>query len=78
MAAHFTVQFAIAAQCDGFRADGQAVGHRALQQAAGAVWVEQVVVADKARGEQVHRGGIESFGVAALDDTALVHQEDAV
>ncbi len=45
---------------------------------AGLVGVEQVVVADKTGGEYIHGRGVEGFGVTALDDLALVHQENPV
>ncbi|OMP13619.1 putative RNA polymerase II CTD phosphatase Fcp1, partial [Corchorus olitorius] len=52
VAAHLAVEGTVQAQGDGFRADRQAAAHRALQQAAGAVGIEQVVVADEAGGKQ--------------------------
>src|SRR5450830_1238676 len=72
------VQFTLGTQFDGFRANGDAAVDRPLQQAAGGVGVEQVVVADKTGGKHVHRRGVEGFRVSALDDLALVHQEDPV
>ncbi|MNN81578.1 hypothetical protein D3C81_1984170 [compost metagenome] len=78
MAAHFCFDAAVRAQGDRLRADGDAAIHRACQQAAGGFGVKQVVVADEAGGEGVHRRGVEGFGIAALDDAPGVHQEDAV
>src|SRR5471032_530835 len=78
VAADQRVQFTLGTQLDGFRANSDAPADRPLQQTAGRVGVEQVVVADKAGGKHVHRRGVEGFGVAALDDLALVHQEDPV
>ncbi len=78
MTAYFAFQFAGQAQLDRFRADRHTAVDRALHQARGVVGFQQVVVADEACGEYVHRRGVEGFGVAALHDPALVHQEDTV
>ncbi|CAI8923888.1 hypothetical protein EMIT0180MI3_360025 [Priestia megaterium] len=78
VAAHLRVEFAVQAQLDGLRADRDAVGDRPLQQFAGAVGVQQVVVADEACGEHVDGRGVEGFGIATLYDLSLIHQEDTV
>ncbi|MCY1425180.1 hypothetical protein D9M71_409630 [compost metagenome] len=78
VAAYLAVELAAQVQLDGFGADRHARADGPLQQAAGGLGIEHVVVADKAGGEHVHGRSVEGLGVATLDDATLVHQKDAV